>query len=576
MAQIIDAYLGLAALRQAGYRSTGTAIAELVDNSLEAGADSIEIIAVSRAVVISQRASNQVECIAVLDNGEGMSPQILSNCLSLGWGTRLESREGLGRFGFGLKGSSISQARRVEVYSWQADGEISMVYLDLDEIRDGKLTTLPQVTQTNLPSDVRECFGDKLGKSGTLVWWSKLDHIDLKRAETLVSRVNGELCRIYRHYLDDDDSYGTKRSIKVHLLQSEEHQLTKTVELLANDPLYRLVPSNLEGHGEESTNEPFNEPFSIEIKYWAGETEKTSKVEFRFTVAKPSIQNQGGNSILGKHYGKNTGISFVRAGREIDFGVFGFLDASEPRHRWWGAEIRFEPVLDELFGVTNNKQEVNAIRKLDPEMMEALSDSASHNDYRGVLLLELNKILSENISEMMRVIKGRREGERTNRIKRGLTNLVNEDVKKSKAVTESAEHAKEISEGQKIEERVRLILNDDVSLTESDAKEIAEATIDYRVDLQTHDWPGNLFLDRKPVANASVGIINRNTKFYEEFWQYLEEHSDRKGFEALEVLMMSLVRAEDELVHEYDKEIFDIFRERWGMWTEKLIRHAGA
>ena len=28
---------------------------------------------------------------------------------------------------------------------------------------------------------------------------------------------------------------------------------------------------------------------------------------------------------------------------------FDFLERSEPRHRWWGAEVRFDPVLDELF-----------------------------------------------------------------------------------------------------------------------------------------------------------------------------------------------------------------------------------
>ena len=44
MTQIIDAYLGLMALRQAGYRSTATAIAELVDNSIEAEANDIDII----------------------------------------------------------------------------------------------------------------------------------------------------------------------------------------------------------------------------------------------------------------------------------------------------------------------------------------------------------------------------------------------------------------------------------------------------------------------------------------------------------------------------------------------------
>jgi len=69
MTQIIDAYLGLTALRQAGYRSTATAVAELVDNSIEAGAKDIDIVASSRPVTLNQRKLNTVETIAVLDNG---------------------------------------------------------------------------------------------------------------------------------------------------------------------------------------------------------------------------------------------------------------------------------------------------------------------------------------------------------------------------------------------------------------------------------------------------------------------------------------------------------------------------
>ncbi|MCR9106005.1 MAG: ATP-binding protein [Gammaproteobacteria bacterium] len=576
MTQIIDAYLGLAALRQAGYRSTATAVAELVDNSIEAGASEIDIIAISRSVTLSQRKSNQVESIAVLDNGEGMTDETLSKCLSLGWGTRLSTREGLGRFGFGLKGSSISQARRVDVYSWIKDGAVYRAYLDLDEIKDKKLTQLPPTKKSKLPKEILKCFSDKLGSSGTLVVWSDLDQMDLRRAETLLKRVNHDLCRIYRHFLDDCDQYGDKRTVRLHMLQAEVTKLKDSVELRANDPLYQLVPNNLDGYESESTNEPFEKMFPIDIEYYAGDVVKTSKVEFRFSVAKPSIQLLGGNSTQGKHYQKNTGISFVRAGREIDFGSFGFLDSSEPRHRWWGAEVRFDPVLDELFGVTNNKQEVRSVKKLEPDVLKVLEEDDTGDHYKSRLLIELNKILSENISEMMKIIKGRREGDKKKKKTTGLTQKVNVDVGKSPAQTESDEYAKTLTEEEKLNERTKLLLNDDSTLTPDEAREIAEETIDYKVDLQTSGWPGHLFLDRKPVANASVGIINRDTKFYENFWLYLEDHSDRKGFEALEVLIMALVRAEDELVRTYDREVFEEFRQLWGSWVEKLIKHAGS
>ena len=71
--QIIDASLGLQALRQAGYRSTGTAVAELVDNSIEANARDIDIIACSEGVLSNVRQINQITKIAVLDNGDGMN-----------------------------------------------------------------------------------------------------------------------------------------------------------------------------------------------------------------------------------------------------------------------------------------------------------------------------------------------------------------------------------------------------------------------------------------------------------------------------------------------------------------------
>ncbi len=576
MVKIIDAYLGLTALRQAGYRTTATAIAELVDNSIEAGASNIDIVAISKRVVVNKKISNQVERIAVIDNGCGMSSEVLSKCLSLGWGTRLHTREGLGRFGFGLKGASISQARRVEIYSWIREGEVYRAYLDLDEIKERDLTEFPEATRSELPPELVSCFRDKIGDSGTVVLWDELDQMDLRRAETLIQRVNSELCRVYRHFLDDCDRYGEKRAVSIHLLQKESSTIERSVSLAANDPLYLLAPNNLPGFETEATNEYFCDPFTIDIRYHDGVSEKISKVEFIFSIAKPSIQNLGGNSPQGKHYGRNTGISFVRAGREIDFGSFGFTDASEPRHRYWGAEVRFDPVLDELFGVTNNKQEVRGIKKIDKDLISILSDELGEHDYRTALQLEVNKALAEHISEMMSVITSRRSKESKAKAESGLADRINIDVSVDRSPTESEVRAGKLTDEQKLQERVELLLGNDSSLDFEEAVDIAKQTLSYKVDIQTGDWPGELFLDRRPVANASVGIVNRRSQFYEKFWRYLEQQEDHKGFEALEVLIMALVRSEDELVREYDRQIFERFRSRWGSWVERLIQHAGS
>ena len=453
-----------------------------------------------------------------------------------------------------------------------------MARLDTNQIKENQSQELDEVVEAEIPSEISEHFGGNILNSGTLVVWEELD-LSLKRSDTLVRQINKELCRIYRHFLDDDDTYGKRRKVCVHSLQLETKTL-KTEDLLANDPLYMLTPNNLPKHDGNNFNDLatnlLHDKFDIDVKYHNGISELTSKVGFRFSVAKPEIQALGGNSAIGKHYHDNTGISFVRAGREIDFGRFGFIDASDPRHRWWGVEIRFEPALDELFEITNNKQHVRGIHSLDSESMAEHIEEAKERNYKSAMLVQINKLVKEHIAAMMVIIKGRGTGNRsqTNRVKAGLKDRVNKVVEKSNINTESGDRANKLTEDQKIEERVSLLLKDDSSLDEASAKEIAKESIDYKIDIQSDTWPGNLFLDRRAVANASVGIVNRNTKFYDDFWSYLQEHDDKKGFEALEVMMMALIRSEDELALEYDKKMFETYRAKWGEWIEKLLDQA--
>src|SRR4051794_26013381 len=101
--------------RDVGYKSPEFAIFELVDNAVQAGATQVRV----RIVGGDRRDGSAVREIAVEDNGVGMTPRQLSTSLSFGGSTRYGDRSGLGRYGMGLPSSSISQARRVDVYSWR-------------------------------------------------------------------------------------------------------------------------------------------------------------------------------------------------------------------------------------------------------------------------------------------------------------------------------------------------------------------------------------------------------------------------------------------------------------------------
>lgn len=578
--QIVDSYLALNALREVGYRSTATAIAELVDNSIEADADDISIVTFSKMEKGTQRATYRVNELAVLDNGTGMTLEALSHCLSLGWGTRLDSRDGLGRFGFGLKGASISQGRRITIYSWQ-ESKCYKTYMDLDEIREERLQKLHPATECEIPDFVKKQFSNVLKPHGTLIIWSNLDGVDFTRPKTLLTRMNGELCRIYRHFLDDDNAYGRKRNIIMCDYNMDKKALEDTEPLKANDPLYLLTPSNTPGIKEgDNGNLEYGKPYTIDVPYKPG---KSSKIELRFSIAKPQTQAIGGGSKLGKHYASNTGISFVRAGREIDFGSFGYVEVSDTRHRWWGAEVRFGPELDELFGVTNNKQQIRGFKKLDhkfdQELIEALvaasEDEDSPGHYKSKMFLALHRNLEDTIKSMMSAIKMRKEGSQSEggaAKPDKIIDEVNEDLGEDKTETSSDTAANSKSEKEKIEERVQLLLETRNELTEDELKRLAKATLNYKVDLSKGEWAGHTFLDVKMVANAAVGVINTRTDYYNKFWQHLEDHDDQIGISALEIFTMAYVRTEDEFRQKHDPEIFESFRDRWGYWVSQLLK----
>ena len=103
---IINTPMTVSAMRDSGYKSTTHALAELIDNSIEANATHIELFGLSRFDMVSERRRVRLKELAVLDNGDGMDFGTLRGSLRYGIGTK-RSRKGIGRFGMGLPNSSM-------------------------------------------------------------------------------------------------------------------------------------------------------------------------------------------------------------------------------------------------------------------------------------------------------------------------------------------------------------------------------------------------------------------------------------------------------------------------------------
>lgn len=155
------------ALRGLGY-SPATALADIIDNSISAGAERVEL---------AFTWSGQGSSVTITDNGHGMDRQNLLAAMRLGERNPLDERDrhDLGRFGLGLKTASFSQCRRLTVASTRG-GEFHCFRWDLDVLAtapgDGWYLLEGPDSRTVVdfsPITVRS--------SGTMVIWENLDRI---------------------------------------------------------------------------------------------------------------------------------------------------------------------------------------------------------------------------------------------------------------------------------------------------------------------------------------------------------------------------------------------------------------
>ncbi|MBY5841270.1 ATP-binding protein [Rhizobium leguminosarum] len=412
----IPADLAIQAMRDSGYKNTAYALAELVDNSVQAEAKSIEIFCIEEQVQVVERIRRRLNKIAVLDNGDGMDATVLRKALQFGNGTRLNARSGIGRFGMGLPNASISQALRLDVWSWQNGPENSLhTYLDVNEIRGRLRTKVPPPEARPVPEEWRRRAAH-IGKTGTLVVWTSLsaDKLTWKGAKATLKNTGWLLGRIHRRFIGSG-------KLEIRLIGGEDGNL-QTESVTINDPMY-LTPA-------PTMVAPFNTEAMFEFLYEDPITvEKDGEhyqVMTRYSVAKPKTKDLAGDSdrghtAYGQDAANNIGVSVMREGREL------MLDRSwtiqyDPRDRWWGCEVEFPAALDEIFGVTNNKQAATVFNELSSLDWTDLAEGKEtkdevearlkeEGDPKGVLL-HLSKTIKDNLRQIRNTIKdqGKKRG----------------------------------------------------------------------------------------------------------------------------------------------------------------------
>lgn len=159
-----------------GRRHTlASALADLIDNSIDAGASRVSIRFVTHNAV--------VRSIRIRDDGCGMTIAQLERAMTLGGGSD-HSGSDHGHFRVGLKAASLSQARILTVFS--TTGFSPAAGMRLDRAQAG-----PQIRAQVIDASAAESVLQKRGldaDSGTVVEWSSLQSVS--EASTYHARRN--------------------------------------------------------------------------------------------------------------------------------------------------------------------------------------------------------------------------------------------------------------------------------------------------------------------------------------------------------------------------------------------------
>jgi hypothetical protein len=581
---IIPQHLAVKAFRDNGYKDAAHALAELIDNSVQAGESvpgitEVEVLCVDHVEFVQERRRRRVFEIGVIDNACGMNAEMLQRALQFGNGSRLEeeNQDGIGRFGMGLPNASISQCRRLDVWTW-VEGEVLHSYLDVDDIEQGKMVEVPDPKKAKIPKRWKDMARCKNSKSGTLVVWSELDLLRWRSAKALLENSESVVGRMYRYFI-------SQKKARIRLASFEDSDgepiLQKEWDVRPNDPLY-LIHSTCapQPYDAEPAFDLYAED-SLEFKYRG----RNRKVKLIFSCTKPKAREQGGHSDIGRHTARNQGISVVRANRELQLNRT-FDNRSDTRERWWGVEIQFSPALDAVFGVTNNKQDAHGFYRMNLDE-DAELEGLTPTEYRAhleenqdprLIIYTISGKIDKILYDIRKQIDRMREGTRTKDAPIAPPGSAEDIATKATTARRKKYGNKgesDIQESLPKNQKIDLItpeIQESEGITQDEAHKIAEKLVSQNVKFLFLEGPlpGSMMFDVQSNMGGPILIkLNSNHPARDHFFQLLKAENDLNAdspeLRGLKLLFSAWARLEDEASTLQRKQQFEDLRLEWGI-----------
>lgn len=320
-------------LRDMGY-DFSQAVADIIDNSIEANAD---------CVSIKIEFDGDDSTVRIFDNGSGMTPSGLREAMRYG-SDRKYSDVDLGKFGLGLKTASMSQCQLLIVASRHSArrADIDAYSWDLEHIENTNRWEIVQIKSKDLAPEVNQHLGST---TGTVIIWKKLDRIlgykhpygefAKKRLSQLCRELEFHLGMVFHRFLSGEVP---DKSLKILLNGNEVNPW---------DPFCRT-----EQHTKQLQS------FSIPIEH--NGTIGTVMFEPHILPhqedfsSQQAFRNAGGPN----SWNQQQGFYIYRSGRMIQSGGWSRLTASDEHMKLARIAVSFLPALDEAFKINVAKMRV--------------------------------------------------------------------------------------------------------------------------------------------------------------------------------------------------------------------------
>jgi len=354
-----DAARTVASLRDIGY-DTPRAIADLVDNSISAGATEVDV---------TFSFAGEQSWIRVTDNGEGMDGGTLQEAMRYG-SEREYGSDDLGKFGFGLKTASTSQCRRVTVASRRAkqNARLEVRCLDLEHIEETSRWEILVLDGADRPEQVTEPLQ---AHTGTVVLWENLDRIleykdpwgewAKKKLFALAEEVDQHLAMVFHRFLAGD----VKGREKVSLTINGATNVEPWDPFCRTEPKTEPIPAkDLKVAGDGGVG-------FVRVHSYVLPAQKDFSTDAAWRRASGPLQ-----------WNRQQGLYIYRANRMIQSGGWNRIRAQDEHTKLARMSLDFFPNLDAVFGINIAKAYVNLPQDLREQLQPLISQCTSAADRR--------------------------------------------------------------------------------------------------------------------------------------------------------------------------------------------------